>query len=120
MNCLICGKPITFRRTLKTLFKDLKQFSCLSCAKKYKTHIITQIIPKDGGVFKITSLFSKPIEINLFVFYNDIQTWFRNTLKVIKDDDLIIWVDDLTIELLEVLEEIKGHIYILTKDLFQI
>lgn len=120
MICLICGKIFFIHRTLKTLFTQEVKFICPSCEKKHPPFIQTQVIPKLGGLFTITSFFMEETEILVEIFYKEVISWLLNSIEVNNKDNYLLWLDKLDLNLLQILEPVEGNIHILTKTIFHI
>lgn len=120
MYCLVCGKIFNIKRTLRTLFKEDLSFICISCKKKYKPSLVTQIIPKLNGVFKITSFFYEDNNIKIEIFYKDIINWFKDCNKDLTKDNYLLWLDKIDLKLIDLLEGANGNFHILTNKIFHI
>jgi len=85
--------------------------------KKYPTYITVQVIPKDNGLIYITSLFKEENNFNLLAYNNEIKKWFLETINSMNEADIIIWIDEVSDELIPHLDLLDNDIYLLTKTL---
>lgn len=118
MRCLICGNKFFNKRTLQTLFTEEISFLCPRCKRRYKPYMQTQILPKTDGLFFITSFFTQIVEIKEEAFIIEINSWIKEALVLNNKDNYLLWIDELSLELIETLDQVKGNIHILTKSVF--
>ncbi len=115
MRCYICGKPTVVKRTIKTLFITEPIFKCHSCNRKYPVTLNKQVIPKENGNFHIYSFFIEEIDISWLSLSIEASYWFKEILKVKKYDDLVLWLDEIDLDLIKSLDTINNDIYVLIK-----
>lgn len=118
MRCYICGKAISIKRTIKTLFKLTPIFRCSSCQKKYKLYLFRQDVPKESGMFYLYSLFKEDNDLNWLAFNDEVSQWFMKTLNKVNKGDYVFWLDKIDIDTLKTLDNVGNDVYILTKAMF--
>lgn len=120
MRCYICGKPTVVKRTIKTLFKTEPIFKCYSCSNKYPIIRTEQIIPKENGNFYIYSLFIEENDLSWISLTKEANKWFEEILSEISLNDLIIWQDEINLDIIELLDNINNNVYVLIKTFIEI
>lgn len=118
MRCYICGKTYYIKRNLHTLFQEQTSFRCQSCFKKYKLSISYQVIPKQNGLYHIIALFNEKTSFNLMAFNDEIKAVINRILKQMTRKDTLLWVDEVTIELLKNFDELDNDIYIISNQIY--
>lgn len=120
MRCYICGKPTVIKRTIKTLFKTEPVYKCPSCRRKYPIFINEQIIPKENGIFHIYSFFIEENDVNWLSLNKEVSYWFYKILQKKKKNDLILWLDEIDLDIIELLDLMNDNVYVLIKTVLDI
>lgn len=117
MKCYCCGKVFFERRTFKTLFKENLLFRCKSCEVRYPAYETLQVIPKSEGLIYLSSLFKEENNFDIMAYNQETSKWFMNTLNNMNKNDIILWIDELSEEMILHLDLLEFDIYLLTKSI---
>ena len=112
MRCLVCHSKIIKNRTIWTLFDNIKGYICDSCKTKYPITPEVEVLPCEGGLIFVVTLFKHYYPTTLFDAYmNEYDVIFK---WIEKKEGILLFVEYLDDELIEILENLDfGNILII-------
>src|SRR5690606_11091065 len=113
MQCVICGKPITVKRTFLNLDKRIDHRVCKNCFQSHVNYFPYFVIPINGGLLHVFELIKGQFDpVDLFADY------FRPYLQAyLKLDGYIdaIYLDILNQKWIDLFDKLNvGHLIIFT------
>ncbi len=107
MKCYQCRIHFFPKRTLRTLLYEPLQLRCNRCDRRYPRFIHKEVIPIDGYLLHHYTLFIDQYAIKEEAFLDESLKIILIFLKNRKENDLILFRDELDLPLFEALEQLN-------------
>ena len=115
MLCLACEEEFNEPRFLKDLFRTKKFYTCLECVKKYPIDLKISMIPLNGYMLEIVTLYENDKRINYDAFLNEYSIIYK---KIVDNNQnkLVITVDKFYL-IHDVVDEFESISTLIDKDI---